>query len=128
MILAGVAAVAGIPLNVATIMIAGIAIGIAVDDTVFFLMRLRREVDIRGACDDCGDGDAAIDRTYRHMVGPISATTLVVTVGFLVLAMADFKPVGYFGLLGGLTMVLAWIGDIILLPALLYCFHPYSRK
>jgi hypothetical protein len=122
MILAGVAAVAGIPLNVATIMIAGIAIGIAVDDTVFFLMRLRREVD------QGGDGDAAIDRTYRHMTGPISATTLVVTVGFLVLAMADFKPVGYFGLLGGLTMVLAWIGDIILLPALLYCFHPYSRK
>jgi uncharacterized protein len=122
MILAGVAAVAGIPLNVATIMIAGIAIGIAVDDTVFFLMRLRHEVD------NGGDGDAAIDRTYRHMVGPISATTLVVTVGFLVLALADFKPVGYFGLLGGLTMVLAWIGDIILLPALLYCFHPYSRK
>jgi predicted RND superfamily exporter protein len=128
MILAGVAAVAGIPLNVATIMIASIAIGIAVDDTVFFLMRLRREVDQRSDGSDGGDGDAAIDRTYRHMAGPISATTLVVAVGFLVLAMADFKPVGYFGLLGGLTMVLAWIGDIILLPALLYCFHPYSRK
>jgi predicted RND superfamily exporter protein len=122
MILAGVAAVAGIPLNVATIMVASIAIGIAVDDTVFFLVRLRREVDR----DD--DGDAAIDRAFGQMIGPISATTLVVAVGFLVLTLADFKPVAYFGLLGGLTMILAWIGDMILLPALLYCFHPYSRK
>lgn len=122
MILAGTAAAAGIPLNVATIMVASIAIGIAVDDTVFFLVRLRREVD-RDFC-----GDAAIDRTFVHMVGPISATTLVVTVGFLVLTLADFKPVAYFGLLGGLTMVFAWIGDMVLLPALLYCFHSYRRK
>lgn len=122
MILAGFATVAGIPLNVATIMVASIAIGIAVDDTVFFLVRLRREVDL-------GDGgDKAIDRTFINMVGPISATTLVVAVGFLVLTLADFKPVAYFGLLGGLTMIFAWIGDMILLPALLYCFHPYSRK
>ncbi len=114
--LAGIAAAAGIPLNVATIMIASIAIGIAVDDTVFFLVRLRRET---------GAGyskEAAVDRTFSHMVGPISATTLVVTAGFLVLSLADFKPVAYFGVLGSLTMILAWLGDIVLLPALLYCF------
>lgn len=121
LILAGFAAVLGIPLNVATIMIASVAIGIAVDDTVFFLVRLRCEVDKEGS------GDAAVDRTFNHLIGPISATTLVVASGFLVLALAEFKPVAYFGMLGGMTMILAWIGDIVLLPALLYCCHPYSR-
>lgn len=122
MILAGIASVARIPLNVATIMIASIAIGIAVDDTVFFLVRLRREAAREG------DADTAVDRTLEQMIGPISATTLVVAAGFLVLALADFTPIAYFGLLGGVTMILAWIGDIVLLPALLYCFHPHSGK
>jgi predicted RND superfamily exporter protein len=122
LILAGIAAATGIPLNVATIMIASIAIGIAVDDTVFFLVRLRKEI-VLGQ-----EGTEAIDRTLSHMFGPISSTTLVVTVGFLVLGLAEFKPVAYFGLLGGLTMVLAWIGDVVLLPALLYCFSPRFNK
>ena len=116
-VLAGAAAVSGIPLNVATIMIASTAIGIAVDDTVFFLARLRSET-ATGA-----DAENAIDSTLRQMAGPITSTTLVVSMGFFALIPAEFIPVRYFGILGGLTMISAWIGDLILLPALLYAFH-----
>jgi predicted RND superfamily exporter protein len=57
------------------------------------------------------------------MAGPITCTTLVVSIGFFVLIPADFTPIRHFGMLGGLTMISAWIGDIVLLPALLYAFH-----
>ncbi len=117
-VLAGTAAVSGIPLNVATIMIAAVAIGIAVDDTVFFLARLRAEAHMEP------DPERAVDITLSHMAAPITFTTLVVSIGFFVLIPADFTPIRYFGILGGLTMIFAWIGDVVYLPALLYALHP----
>lgn len=123
-VLVGAAAVTGIPLNVATIMIAAIAIGIAVDDTVYFLARLRSEIDAAPEKDRA----MAIDSTLVHTDAPITATTLVVSIGFFALIPADFIPIRYFGLLGGLTMISAWIGDLVFLPALLYAFHPRSGE
>jgi predicted RND superfamily exporter protein len=117
-VLAGVAALSNIPLNVATIMIAGVAIGIAVDDTVFFLVRLREEPGGKESA------DAAIDSTLRHLTAPMTYTTLVITLGFFALIPSEFRPIQYFGILGGLTMISAWLGDVVLLPALLYAFHP----
>jgi predicted RND superfamily exporter protein len=116
-VLVGAAALSGIPLNVATIMIAAVAVGIAVDDTVFFLTRLHSEAG------HASGAEGAIDATLIHMAGPITCTTLVVSIGFFVLIPADFTPIRHFGMLGGLTMISAWIGDIVLLPALLYAFH-----
>ncbi len=103
-----------IPFNTATIMIASVAIGIAVDDTVFFLVRLRSE------CAKERNWQVAIDHTFAHLVRPITFTTLVTATGFFVLLLADFKPISFFGLLGGLTMISAWVGDTVILPALLY--------
>jgi predicted RND superfamily exporter protein len=117
-ILLAIMAIFRIPLNAATIMVASIAIGIAVDDTVFFLVRLRSE---------CAEGncwETAIDRTLVHLARPITFTSLVTTIGFLVLLLADFRPIYFFGLLGGVTMISAWVGDIVILPALLYPFPP----
>lgn len=115
-VLAGFAALMDLPLNVATIMVASIAIGIAVDDSVFFLARLRVRV---------GEADRKTDflsRAWKNTAKPISATTLVTTVGFLVLTLGDFKPIAVFGGLSALAMTSAWIGDLVFLPGVLYVF------
>jgi predicted RND superfamily exporter protein len=117
-ILWGLMVISRIPLNVATVMVASVAIGIAVDDTVFFLVRFRSEFA------EGKNWEGAIDRTLIHVVKPITFTSLVTTIGFFVLLLADFKPICFFGLLGGVTMISAWVGDVLILPALLYPFRP----
>ncbi len=124
-VLAGAAALLNLPLNVATIMVASIAIGIAVDDSVFFLARMR--LTEKGN----GHGGDPVRRAWRDTAQPISATTLVTTVGFLVLTLGDFKPIALFGGLSGLAMVTAWIGDLVFLPALVYGmsgYRPVNRR
>jgi predicted RND superfamily exporter protein len=111
-----------IPLNVATVMIASIAIGIAVDDTVYFLRRFRSEF-LGG-----GDWEASVERAYLYLAKPMTFTSLVTTLGFFILVLATFKPIAYFGLLGGVTLTAAWAGDVILAPALLYSLPARLRK
>jgi predicted RND superfamily exporter protein len=111
-----------IPLNVATVMIASIAIGIAVDDTVYFLRRFRSEFQQEG------DWEGSIQRAYLHLAKPMTFTSLVTTLGFLILVLANFKPICFFGVLGGVTLTAAWAGDVILSPALLYLTPSALRK
>jgi predicted RND superfamily exporter protein len=111
-----------IPLNVATVMIASIAIGIAVDDTVYFLRRFRSEF-LGG-----GDWEASVERAYLYLAKPMTFTSLVTTLGFFILVLATFKPIAYFGLLGGVTLTAAWAGDVILAPALLCSLPARLRK
>jgi len=111
-----------LPLNVATVMIASIAIGIAVDDTVYFLRRFRFEFLKEG------DWEGSIQRAFLYLGKPMSFTSMVTTIGFFILALANFKPICFFGLLGGVTLTAAWVGDVILSPALLYLLPPFLRK
>jgi predicted RND superfamily exporter protein len=111
-----------IPLNVATMMIASITIGIAVDDTVYFLRRFRSEVS------ETGDWEGSVERAFFYLGKPMTFTSLVTTLGFLILILATFKPVCYFGLLGGIVLAAAWAGDVILSPALLYLMPRRLRK
>ena len=77
----------------------------------------------------CSSGAPTKGDVIVYVAGPLSgfqANTGQTVAGGVRLMAEQLNRSG--GLLGGLTMVLAWIGDIILLPALLYCFHPYSRK
>jgi len=111
----------GIKLDVATIMIGSVAIGIAVDDTIHFLVRFKREF----AKDN--DYRAAVSRTFATTGRAIVYTSVILTVGFFVLLMASFKPTMYFGLLCGITMVSALAGDLLVLPALILLFKPLGR-
>jgi predicted RND superfamily exporter protein len=115
-------ALSRIPLNVATVMIASIAIGIAVDDTVYFLGRFRSELR------EGGDWEGSIERAYVYLARPMTFTSLVTTLGFLILTLAGFRPISYFGLLGAVTLAAAWAGDVILSPALLYIMPRQLRR
>jgi len=102
---------AGIALDGATVMIAGIAIGIAADDTVHFLCRFQREKAQGLSCPE------AITVAFNRIGRSITYTTIVAMTGFTILLTAEFKPIQYFGLLSAVTMALAWLGDVCVLPA-----------
>jgi signal transduction histidine kinase len=103
----------GIPLSMSTGLIASIAIGLAVDDTIHYLYRYNREFkrDL--------DKNRALRDTIKHVGKPIIFTTLTISIGFFVLIFSHFKPTAIFGFLMVTTMLSALIGDLILLPTLL---------
>ncbi len=106
-----------IPFDTATVMIASVAIGIAADDTIHFLSHFRHEK-------KSGNGtDAAVRGTFQRAGRAITFTSVVACAGFVILLLAEFKPIQYFGMLGSVTMITAWIGDVFILPACVACFR-----
>ena len=103
----------GIPLSTSTSLIASIAIGLAVDDTIHYLHRYNTEFkkDL--------DKDRALRDAVKSVGKPIIFTTLTISIGFCVLMLSHFKPTAIFGFLMVITMLAALIGDLILLPALM---------
>jgi diguanylate cyclase (GGDEF)-like protein len=103
----------GIPLSMATSLIASIAIGLAVDDTIHYLVRYNREFK------QTLDKRKALENTIYSVGKPIIYTTLTVSIGFSVLMVSNFKPTAVFGLLMVITMFSALVADLILLPSLM---------
>ena len=109
----GVMGYRGIRLDVATIMIASVAIGISVDDTIHFLYRFKNEFQRDK------NHYLAIHSTLSGVGRALLFTTIVGTCGFLMFCISSFKPVQYFGMLTGVTMVSALIADLFILPSCL---------
>jgi len=103
----------GIPLSIATSLIACIAIGLAVDDTIHYLVCYNREFK-----EDLNK-ENALSNTIRHMGKPIVFTTATISLGFSVLMFSSFNPTAVFGLLMVITMVSALVADLVLLPSLM---------
>lgn len=103
---------AGVSLNNATALMGSMVIGIAVDDTIHFLVNFRRAA--RGLDDDALAVIAALDTVGR----PVTCTTLVICLGLLTIANSDLDTQAIFGVLGALTLVVAWLVDIVFTPAL----------
>lgn len=106
----------GIPLDIMTITIAAISIGIGVDDSIHYVHRFREEFAI--------DGDywAAIKRSHSSIGHALYYTTVTVVLGFSILALSNFIPTIYFGLLSGLAMTTALLANLMLLPVLIVRF------
>ena len=102
-----------ISMNVATIMLASVALGVVDDDTIHFINRYRREV-ARGA-----STDAAIELASIHE-GRASLTTVFInSLGYAVLFLSEYKPTAWFGGLLALTMVVAFLAEVFILPAMI---------
>jgi predicted RND superfamily exporter protein len=103
----------GIHLSMVTSLIASIAIGLAVDDTIHYLYRYNREFkkDL--------DKDRSLRDSIMHVGRPVLFTTISIGLGFAVLLFSSFKPTSIFGLLMVITMLAAVIGDLLILPALM---------
>jgi predicted RND superfamily exporter protein len=107
-----------IPLDLMTITIAAISIGIAVDDTIHYIHRFTNEFR--------KDRDywAAVNRSHATIGRAMYYTTITITLGFSILALSNFVPTIYFGLLAGFAMLTALLADLTLLPLLIVRLKP----
>ncbi len=116
-IVLGIMGYAGITLNLGTAMIGSICIGIAVDDTVHFLGRYRLHL--------AGESSpVAVGRTLRDVGSPIVTTSIALSIGFSALVLSGYQPIREFGILSAVTIIVALVGDLLLLPACLLILKP----
>jgi hypothetical protein len=118
----GIMGLLGIPLDIMTITIAAIAVGIAVDNTIHYLHRFRLELEVDG------DYAAAVTRSHASIGSAMYYTSSCVTIGFSVFVLSDFIPTIYFGILTALAIVAALAADLIILPLLLERFRPFKTS
>jgi predicted RND superfamily exporter protein len=107
-------AVARIPLDMTTIMVSSVAVGMGVDDAIHFILSYRRRL---GRLP--GDPRRAVTATLLETGRPIFLTSLSIVAGLLVLVLASFRPIVYFGLLVVFTLAVTCASTLIVLPALL---------
>ncbi|NOY16310.1 MAG: MMPL family transporter [Gammaproteobacteria bacterium] len=118
----GIIGLAGIPLDIMTITIAAITIGIAVDDTIHYVHRFQEEY--------WQDENYwyAIMRCHISIGRAMYYTSMIITVGFSILALSNFIPTIYFGLLTGAAMITALILNLTLLPLLIVLVRPMGKR
>lgn len=114
----GLMGFAGMKLDAATIMIASIALGISVDNTIHIFYRFKKELFVDG------DYSKAVSRTLQGAGKTALFTSLSAAFGFMVFSFSSFKPVQYFGVLTSVTMVNAIVSDLIISPCCLMLFKP----
>ncbi|MBW1687846.1 MAG: MMPL family transporter, partial [Deltaproteobacteria bacterium] len=112
----------GIGLNMGTVMIAPIAIGIAVDDAIHFLTRYRDLVDVEKT------SEMRLRKVFRTVAKPIIFTSVVLALGFGSNSISDFKPNAYFGMVSALTLMVAMFSNLLLLPAMIVLFPPGRNR
>jgi len=108
--------VTGRPLQMTSVIVFSICLGIAVDDTIHFINRFQRELSFGGLV------DGAVLRTYRAVGSAMLMTSSVLLVGFGSLQISEMPTTRLFSGLSCLTIAAALVGDLLILPALLRCF------
>jgi predicted RND superfamily exporter protein/CRP-like cAMP-binding protein len=121
-LLFGVMGLLEIPLNTSTTMVAAIALGISIDDTMHFMVRYHHNSQRRP------DPFAALKATVMEEAPPIFTTSLALAAGFSVLAFSQFPPVVHFGLLSALVMLAALLASFLITPILLSRVHLLSLR
>ena len=109
-----------IPLDMMTITIAAISIGIAVDNTIHYIHRFMEEIKIDG------DYYGSLHRCHNSIGHAMYYTSMIIIVGFSILILSNFLPTIYFGLFTGLAMLIALIASLTLLPQLLVWLKPFG--
>ena len=118
LIILGVMGYAGIHLDVATVTIASVVLGLVVDDTVHVIHQFHHEYESRK------NHAAALRATLDTAGRAIVITTCVLVLGFSVFALAEIKSVIWFGLLITLGLVSGVVADLVLMPALIVWLRP----
>ncbi|MDC0385661.1 MMPL family transporter [Pelagibacteraceae bacterium] len=118
----GIIGLLGIPLDMMTITIAAITIGIAVDNSIHYIYRFKEEFK------KIKDYDKTLDRCHSTVGVAILNTSITIVFGFSILILSNFIPTIYFGVFTGIAMLLAMISVLTLLPKLILTFEPFGKK
>jgi predicted RND superfamily exporter protein len=114
--------IAGIPLDMMTITIAAIVVGVGVDHAIHYFYRFRIEFA------QTGNYIEAMHRSHASIGRAMYYTAIIIIVGFSILALSQFIPSIYFGLLTAFAMFAAIVGSLTLLPKLILMFKPLGPE
>jgi len=112
----------GIPLDMMTITIAAIGVGLADDDTIHYIHRFKHEVAATGSY------RTALHQSHDSIGHAIYYTTVTLVIGFSFLSLSNFIPTIYFGLLTVLAITVALLASLTLLPQLLVLIKPFGKE
>ncbi len=117
----GIIGLANIPLDMMTITIAAITIGIAVDNSIHYIYRFREEFLI------VKNYNKTLKICHSTVGVAILNTSITIVFGFSILILSNFIPTIYFGIFTGLAMLLAMVSVLTLLPSLILKFEPFGK-
>ncbi len=117
----GIIGLLGIPLDMMTITIAAITIGIAVDNSIHYIYRFKEEFN------KIKDYNKTLKTCHSTVGVAILNTSITIVFGFSILVLSKFIPTIYFGVFTGLAMLLAMISVLTLLPALILIIKPFGK-
>ena len=117
----GIIGLLGIPLDMMTITIAAITIGIAVDNSIHYIYRFKEEFN------NSNDYNKTLNLCHSTVGKAILNTSITIVFGFSILVLSKFIPTIYFGIFTGLAMLLAMISVLTLLPSLILIVKPFGK-
>ena len=118
----GIIGLLGIPLDMMTITIAAITIGIAVDNSIHYIYRFKEEFK------KINNYNKTLDRCHSTVGVAILNTSITIVFGFSILVLSNFIPTIYFGVFTGIAMLLAMISVLTLLPKLILTLKPFGDE
>ena len=118
----GIIGLMSIPLDMMTITIAAITIGIAVDNSIHYIYRFKEEFK------KINNYNETLDRCHSTVGIAILNTSITIVFGFSILILSNFIPTIYFGIFTGIAMLLAMISVLTLLPKLLLIYKPFGEE
>ncbi len=118
----GIIGLLEIPLDMMTITIAAITIGIAVDNSIHYIYRFKEEFN------NIKDYNKTLQLCHSTVGVAILNTSITIVFGFSILVLSKFIPTIYFGMFTGLAMLLAMISVLTLLPALILIIKPFGKS
>jgi uncharacterized protein len=118
----GIIGLLGIPLDMMTITIAAITIGIAVDNSIHYIYRFKEEFE------KIKNYNETVDKCHNTVGVAILNTSITIVFGFSILVLSNFIPTIYFGVFTGIAMLLALISVLTLLPKLILVLKPFGNE
>ena len=118
----GIIGLMGIPLDMMTITIAAITIGIAVDNSIHYIYRFKEEFN------KIQNYNNTLDKCHSSVGIAILNTSITIVFGFSILVLSNFIPTIYFGVFTGIAMLLAMISVLTLLPKLIIIYKPFGKE
>ena len=118
----GIIGLLGIPLDMMTITIAAITIGIAVDNSIHYIYRFKEEFE------KINNYNQTLERCHSTVGVAILNTSITIIFGFSILVLSNFIPTIYFGIFTGIAMLLAMISVLTLLPKLILTYKPFGKE